>query len=173
MEVYSKTYIYSKKAYRKKYYQDNKNQVLEYQHKYYQENKEEQIEKGKIRKRIRRSIDLNFRITCSVRNRISYLVRNNIKSKKTISLLGCSMQEFIQYLESKFLPEMSWKNYGTCWEIDHIIPCASFDLSNKFEQWKCFHYQNLQPLFVTTKIAEAFGYENYIGNRNKGKKYGV
>ena len=38
---------------------------------------------------------------------------------------------------------MSWDNYGE-WHIDHIVPCASFDLSKKSEQKKCFHYTNLQ-----------------------------
>ena len=41
---------------------------------------------------------------------------------------------------------MSWDNYGK-WEIDHIRPCASFDLSKPEEQYKCFNYMNLQPLW--------------------------
>jgi len=28
----------------------------------------------------------------------------------------------------------------------------------------------MQPLFKTTKIAESYGYENYIGNREKGDR---
>ena len=42
---------------------------------------------------------------------------------------------------------MSWENYGTLWDIDHIKPCASFDLSLEEEQKKCFHYSNTQPLY--------------------------
>ena len=33
------------------------------------------------------------------------------------------------------------------WEIDHIKPCASFDLSDPKEQKHCFFYKNLQPLW--------------------------
>jgi hypothetical protein len=41
---------------------------------------------------------------------------------------------------------MSFDNYGE-WEIDHIRPCSSFDLSDPKQQEECFHYTNLQPLW--------------------------
>lgn len=94
---------------------------------------------------------------------------NNFKFKKSLELLGCSIEEYKLYLESQFTSEMTWENYGTIWEIDHIKSCASFDLTKLEEQQKCFNYLNTQPLFKTTEIAESFGYKNYIGNRNKGK----
>lgn len=62
-------------------------------------------------------------------------------------LLGCSYQELRNHLEAQFKPGMSWENHGKEWDIDHIRPCASFDLTD-FEQQKiCFHYANLQPLW--------------------------
>ena len=32
-------------------------------------------------------------------------------------------------------------------QIDHIKPCAEFDLTKEEEQRICFHYKNLQPLW--------------------------
>ena len=58
-----------------------------------------------------------------------------------------SKKELINaYKQKQFKVGMSWSNYGK-WEIDHIKPCASFDLSKPREQRKCFHYTNLQPLW--------------------------
>ena len=44
---------------------------------------------------------------------------------------------------------MNWSNHGSYWEIDHIIPCDSFDLTDIEQQKQCFHYTNLQPLTVS------------------------
>ncbi len=46
---------------------------------------------------------------------------------------------------------MSWENYGK-WHVDHILPCASFDLGKPEEQFKCFNYKNLQPLWATDNL---------------------
>lgn len=83
--------------------------------------------------------------------------------------LGITFTEYKKYIESKFKPEMNWDNWGDVWELDHIIPICDWDMTNKEEVNKCFHYSNTQPLFKTTEIAISFGYYDEIGNRNKNK----
>jgi Prasinovirus endonuclease VII len=70
------------------------------------------------------------------------------KSPRAEQLIGCSMEEFKRHLESLFKPGMAWNNHGrTGWQIDHIRPCSSFNLLDREELMKCFHYTNLQPLW--------------------------
>lgn len=114
-------------------------------------------------------IDINFTLKRLLRGQFYRHIKN--KNKNIINLLGCTIQEFKNYIESQFKPEMNWDNHGIIWEIDHIKPCSSFDLIDLKQQQECFHYSNTQPLFKTTEIAESFGYKNEIGNKNKYNKY--
>ena len=68
--------------------------------------------------------------------------------------MGCTIKELKQHLESKFVDGMTWDNRSE-WHIDHKIPCSSFDLSKKEEQQKCFHYNNLQPLWAIDNLKKS------------------
>lgn len=83
----------------------------------------------------------------SLRQRVRSALSKGAKSSTTFKLVGCSLEFLIGYLEARSKPGMSWKNYGTVWEIDHRIPCSSYDLTDPSHQRSCFHYSNLQPLF--------------------------
>lgn len=66
---------------------------------------------------------------------------------------GCSISEFKSYIESLWQEEMSWDNYGKnsgqerYWELDHVKPLSSFNLTDVDEAERCGHYRNLQPLW--------------------------
>jgi len=57
-----------------------------------------------------------------------------------------SLKDFKEYIESQFSGEMSWHNYGSVWQLDHIKPCAAFYFSSKESFYECFHYSNVRPL---------------------------
>lgn len=132
--------------------------------------------RNKEKRRIQRAItrkkryweDLDYRIEILLRTRLYKAVKRN-KMASAKDLVGCTSSELRNYIESMWKPEMTWGNYGTIWEIDHIIPICTFDLSDLEAQKKCFHYMNLQPLFRTTDIAKSFGYDE-IGNQNKRRQ---
>ena len=132
------------------YYQKNKKQKLEYQKKYNLEHKEER--KLYINKWAKqRRLDPTQRILDSLRTRLRIALKNSSKKDNTLNLVGCSIVRLRAHLENKFQPGMSWSNYGK-WHIDHIRPCASFNLSKATEQHKCFHYTNLQPLWAIDNL---------------------
>lgn len=63
-------------------------------------------------------------------------------------LVPYNLCQLRQHLESQFTSEMNWDNYGTYWEIDHIIPQNLFKI--KTEQDRdfqiCWSLANLRPL---------------------------
>lgn len=67
--------------------------------------------------------------------------------------VGCSPAFLREHLENLFTDGMTWENQGE-WHIDHIRPCASFDLTTEEERHKCFHYTNLQPLWAADNISK-------------------
>jgi len=95
--------------------------------------------------------DINFRLKNVLRSRLYQALSGNRKNSKMIELLNCSIEKLKNHLQSQFVKGMTWDNYGK-WHIDHIKPCAKFDLSKAEEQQKCFHYTNLQPLWAIDNI---------------------
>lgn len=97
------------------------------------------------------------KLIANYRHQIRSALKSKSKSKPTLKLLGCTIKKFKIYLENQFEPGMTWDNYGQ-WHIDHIKPCACFDLSKKSEQQKCFHYTNLQPLWAKENLKKGSKY---------------
>ena len=92
-------------------------------------------------------------IASNLRIRLNNVLKSVAKASTTKDLTGCSFEELTKYLESQFQSGMTWENYGIKgWHIDHVRPCASFDLTNPQEQKACFHYANLQPLWARDNL---------------------
>ena len=170
------------KIYKKKHYLINQKKLKIKAKKYREEHKEEikiylKRNKEKINntrakyRKNRHKTDINFKIRCNLRTRIWCAIKNTTKSATTIKLLGCEIDYLLFHLQSQFKPGMTWDNYGaginghgmTEWHIDHIKPCAKFDLSKPEEQLKCFNYKNLQPLWAKDNLAKRFIKQNKEG----------
>ena len=99
----------------------------------------------------RRDEDPRYRVMMALHCRLYMAVKE--KKGKTMELTGCSKEELMTHLESKFTQGMTWENYGE-WHIDHMRPCASFNLEDPEEQKKCFHWTNLQPLWAKDNMSK-------------------
>ena len=152
-------YIDHKKILKQKSKEHRENN-LDYYKKYnkeYGQKFENKKRRNKLQK-IRYNTDINFKITITLRNRIWDVLNRKPKNKRTLELLGCSIEELKKYLESQFLRGMNWDNHGKGigkWNIDHILPCNSFDLSDSKQQEICFNYKNLQPLWSLDNIRKS------------------
>jgi hypothetical protein len=108
----------------------------------------------------RRDEDSQYRMKMALHVRLYDAVKRNkgVKSAKTLELLGCTVEQLQTFLEAEFTDGMTWENYGE-WHIDHIRPCASFNLADPEEQKKCFHWTNLQPLWALDNIRKGDKWE--------------
>ncbi len=103
----------------------------------------------------RRDIDPDFRIARTIKARIilALKLQGAKKAVRTCELLGCSIPNARDWIQSLFQPGMTWDNHGLKgWHIDHKKPISSFDLTREDQQRQCFHFTNLQPLWAIDNI---------------------
>lgn len=106
----------------------------------------------------RYATDPLFRLQHLLRGRFKLAVSKESRRGNCLKLIGMELQEYKIFLQGQFRDGMTWENQGTIWEIDHIRPCASFDLTCPEQQAECFAWHNTQPLLCNE-------------NRSKGATY--
>jgi hypothetical protein len=137
------------KEHNRKWNQENKEKNKETWKIYYQNNKKQLIEKAKtwnkenkerFNKRMRETRNPLYQSILSRINKVLKKYTSEGKKYSTGEYLGCTIEEYKQYIESKFTLEMTWENYGTYWEIDHTIPLS---------KGGSFHYTNTTPMTIS------------------------
>jgi len=153
-------------ARRRELYTSNKDSVLTRQKKRYHLHQDRilarqrelrQLNKVALnaKERFRYKNDVAFATKCRLRQRIRDALHGvGRKAAATEKMLGCSYTTFVTYLESLFTDGMAWDNMHL-WHIDHIVPCAAFDLHKPEQQLICFWYRNLQPMWATDNLTKA------------------
>jgi hypothetical protein len=133
--------------------------AVERARKWQSENRDRHLEWSRKNRQHRIACDPVFRVRVAMRRRFYMAVRNevydgwNIRSGEAVRLLGCTMAEFIQHIESLWTDGMTWDNWTTHgWHIDHIIPLSSFDLADAEQIKAACHYTNLRPLWATDNL---------------------
>jgi hypothetical protein len=77
------------------------------------------------------------------------------KRGSSLEYLGCSIENFREYIERLWEKDMSWDNYGRGgWHIDHTTPCSWFDLTDDKQAKECFNWKNLQPLWESDNCSK-------------------
>lgn len=162
------------KKYSAEYYLKNKDKIDKRNTAWIQNNKDK-VRKAAKRNRLKnleyqrkwyaayarrqRKINPQFNMRERLSRRITMALNRYVKEGKrfdTLTYTGCSIAFLVRHIEKQFKDGMNWENRDK-WHIDHIRPCASFDLTDTKQQLECFHYTNLEPLWA-------------FDNRSKGAK---
>lgn len=108
----------------------------------------------------RRNYHSNNPLAYNLRSRLAKAIRNSWKNGSAVKDLGCSIAELRVYLTERFEEGMTWENHGTYgWHIDHIVPLAFFDLTNREQFLTACHYTNLQPLWAADNLKKGATYQ--------------
>jgi 5-methylcytosine-specific restriction endonuclease McrA len=149
-------------SYKAIYYRANKSKFIAKSRKRYLTKKAEIIESiiqwrkmnpDKVKKYAKISCDRAranplFRLS----HTIKVSIRHSLKHKKSgvywEKAVGYTLHQLIKHLEKQFSPAMNWDNWGTYWEIDHIIPISAHNFSSvmDIDFKRCWALANLRPL---------------------------
>ena len=106
--------------------------------------------------------DLNFLLISNLRTLTKGAIKRggSATDTKTIELIGCSLEECRKHIEEQFDEKMNWENWDRKgWHLDHIRPCSSFNLSEEKQQYVCFNWRNLRPLWWDKNINKKDKYD--------------
>ena len=106
--------------------------------------------------RERRRVDSIFNLKRAVRGSMCIWFKSATKGKylkleHTTELLQCSLEFFIEYIQSKFIEGMTLENYGQ-WHLDHIMPLAT--AKTREDIVRLNHYTNFQPLWAKDNLSK-------------------
>ena len=121
--------FYERKEYSKNYYQNNKEKFSLKK----KENNKINREKINNRYKDKRNTNPTFKLTENLRNRTraAFKSQNVTKNNKTFELIGCSQKFLRDWIQFQLYGEMTMKNYGKVWQIDHTLAINSFSVQRR------------------------------------------
>lgn len=135
----------------KVYVKNNKDILYVQQRQYRQENKEKRSAQHKKWVDSNYKTNIQYRLSNSLRQRLRQALKDGYKNGSAVRDLGCSIENFKQYIENQFQEGMTWDNYGE-WHLDHIKPLISFDLTQRKQLLEAVHFSNLRPLWAIDNL---------------------
>jgi hypothetical protein len=140
---------------KRKWHEENLEKEREYDHK--RRNSEHRQDYMRGYYLDRRKADIQFRLAGNLRSRLNQAIKSNQKAGSAIRDLGCSIEQLKCWLMYQFQLGMNWENYGE-WEIDHVKPLSSFDLTDREQLLEAVNWYNLQPLWEPDNIRKGNRY---------------
>lgn len=101
---------------------------------------------------------IKARLVQRVRSRVQKAVGATPKGHYS---LGCTPSELRAHIERQFSKGMTWANRHL-WHIDHIVPLASFDLTDPEQLRAACHFTNLRPLWAEDNLRKGAALEVFL-----------
>lgn len=135
---------------RKKYVENNKDKIRKWGKIYREKNKKLRTERRRKRYKERIQNDPLYKMNLNARRLISSSFKRGAikfkKSSKTETILGCTLEHFVQYILDKVPENITVNDFGKYgYHMDHIIPISTAKTED--EVIKLCHYTNFQPLW--------------------------
>ena len=118
-------------------------------------NNTQQIQEKRV---IRYHTDPEYNTAVKIRRRIYMAISKQRVSKGSSSgeLLGCTYAELYKHLSEKLRDGMTFVDIESGKiHLDHIKPCCQFNLLDPIQQYVCFNYRNLQPLYAFDNLQKS------------------
>ena len=152
------------KVCRLKYYNDKREQKLQYQKLYAKQNRLRinNYEKNK------RKTDFNYKIAQNIRVKTNRAFKS-LNNKMNI-LIGCSNSHLRKWIIFQLYGDMTLENYGNIWCLDHSIPLKK---TNENDLYKYTNWINIRPMYITDNISKGSKIDNrlYLMQEIKAKYF--
>jgi hypothetical protein len=143
--------------YHKQWSKKNREHLRNYHQQWRDDNREYVNEYKRKYEKHKKDTDPSYKLACYTRTAIYTCLkeRNINKYENTFNLLPYTLEELMEHLESQFVDNMSWDNYGD-WHVDHIKPMTSFIMESPEDKefQDCWALKNLQPLWAEDNLSK-------------------
>jgi hypothetical protein len=146
----------------KEYYEKNRDKIRAQREEFHKNNPDNRKEQQKKRREIP---EVKLEMTLRRRAR-----RCLIHGKRCMEYLGCSidfLKEWFKFQFNLIDENMTLENHGTYWEIDHVKPVSSFDLTIEDDIKQCFHWTNVSPLEKSLNKKKSYIYTQEMLDKHK------
>lgn len=109
------------------------------------------IESDADKWRRRYHTDPTFMVWERQRNQFKKWFKGEKRTNTIARTVGYTRDELRAHIEQRFLPGMSWANYGE-WHVDHVRPKNQFDPTNADDVRDCWALSNLRPLWALDNL---------------------
>ncbi len=72
-----------------------------------------------------------------------YILEKNI-SEAYAPYFGVDNENYRKWIALQFSGELSWENFGSQWQFDHIVPVGYFDFNNPEDLKLCWNFINIR-----------------------------